>query len=67
MNPVRANPERKDLVRVSNDGHYLVDDKGQPFFYLADTAWALLYKTTRQEADFYLRNRKDKGFNYPFP
>jgi hypothetical protein len=54
-------------VRVSNDGHYLVDDKGQPFFYLAATAWALFYKTTRQEADFYLHNRKDKGFDYPFP
>jgi len=45
----------------------LVDDKGQPFFYLADTAWALFYKTTRQEADFYLRNRKYKGYTYPFP
>jgi hypothetical protein len=42
-------------VRVSDNGHYLLDDEGYPFFYLADTAWALFYKLTGEDVDYYLR------------
>jgi hypothetical protein len=36
---------------------------GQPFFYLCDTGWDLFVKLDREEADTYLKNRTDKGFN----
>ena len=31
-------PER---ISISSNHRYLVDEEGQPFFYLADTAWEL--------------------------
>ena len=54
-------------MKVSTNGRYIVDDEGDPFFYLADTAWALLYRPTREEVDLYLRNRRDKGFTVVMP
>ncbi len=49
-------------LRVSDNGRYLVTDQGEPFFYLGDTAWELFHRTTREEADLYLRDRAAKGF-----
>ena len=49
-------------IRASADGRYLVDDKGKPFFYHADTAWALFKKLTLREAGEYLDDRKARGF-----
>ena len=49
-------------LRVSADGRHLVRADGRPFFYLADTAWSLFHRLTREEADLYLRNRAAKGF-----
>jgi hypothetical protein len=40
----------------------LVDQRGQPFFINADTPWLIFYKTTEEEAQLYLDNRKAKGF-----
>jgi hypothetical protein len=54
-------------MRVSANGRYLVDDEGDPFFYLADTAWTLFYRPTRGEVDLYLRDRWDKGFTVVMP
>jgi len=58
---------RKIPIKVSPDGRYLIDDEGNPFFHLANTAWALFYKTTREEADLYLQNRKEKSFTVVMP
>src|ERR1700742_3111831 len=55
-----------DLTRplqVSSDGHFLVQPNGQPFFWLADTAWNLFRALTIEEADLYFRDRAAKGFN----
>lgn len=55
-----------DLTRpicVSDDGHFLVQPNGDPFFWLADTAWSLFMRLTREEADQYLKDRAAKGFN----
>lgn len=48
---------------------YIVPDKrtimrgdGKPFFWLGDTAWELFHRLTKEEADYYLKNRADKGF-----
>lgn len=47
---------------VSENGRSLVTAEGAPFFYLADTAWHLLSRTNRDDAEFYLRDRVGKGF-----
>jgi hypothetical protein len=47
---------------VSPDGRRLLRDDGRAFFYLADTAWSLFHRLTREDADLYLRNRAAKGF-----
>jgi len=47
---------------VSTNKRYLLKD-GEPFFYLCDTGWDVFMKLNREEADEYLKNRADKGFN----
>jgi hypothetical protein len=54
--------ERGKLI-VSANGRYLQHADGTPFFWLGDTAWLLLKRTTREQALTYLRDRKNKGFN----
>lgn len=50
-------------IEVAPDGRHLQTQDGAPFFYMADTAWALFHRLTREEADRYLQDRADKGFN----
>ncbi|WP_054950105.1 apiosidase-like domain-containing protein [Numidum massiliense] len=50
-----------DLVLHSN-GRYLQHVDGAPFFYMADTAWELFTRLTREETEMYLENRRQKGF-----
>lgn len=49
-------------LHVSGDGRFILRADGAPFFWLADTAWELFHRTTREEADWYLQDRADKGF-----
>ncbi|TKC63775.1 DUF4038 domain-containing protein [Pedobacter hiemivivus] len=49
-------------LQVSENGRFLTED-GKPFFWLGDTGWLLFNKTTREQADQYLEDRKQKGFN----
>lgn len=49
-------------LRVSEDHRSLVTADGKPFVYLADTAWELFHRLTREEADRYLADRAGKGF-----
>ena len=51
------------LLHVSPDGHYLMTDKGAPFFWLGDTGWLLLSRLTTGQAEQYFTNRHTKGFN----
>ncbi len=50
-------------LRVSENRRFLVEDGGKPFFILADTAWALFSGISREDVEFYLDDRKAKGFN----
>ncbi|MFL9841148.1 glycoside hydrolase family 140 protein [Sphingomonas sp. ST-64] len=50
-------------VEVSRDARHLRTEDGKPFFYMADTAWALFHRLRREEADLYLKDRAEKGFN----
>ena len=52
----------KDLLKVSQNKHFLVHQDGTPFFYLGDTAWELFHRTTKQEAEMYLKTRAAQGF-----
>ena len=49
-------------LKVSSNHRYLIHADGTPFFYLGDTAWELFHRLTREEADRYLENRRQKGF-----
>lgn len=49
-------------LKVSSNNRFLINEDGTPFFYLADTAWYLIPRLTREEIDYYLDNRKRKGF-----
>ena len=48
---------------ISKNHRYLVDEKGNPFFWLGDTGWLLFSKLKREDAEKYLEDRKQKGFN----
>lgn len=47
----------------SSDGRRIDKANGEEWFYMADTAWSLFLKLDREEADTYLKNRRDKGFS----
>lgn len=40
-----------------------IDENGKLFFYTADTAWEIFHKLTFKEAQLFINNRRDKGFN----
>ena len=51
-----------DLPYLQVDGRFLIAG-GEPFFWLADTAWAMLGKLSTDEITEYLDVRADQGFN----
>lgn len=51
------------ILRVAENKRYIVDERGEPFFWTADTAWELFHKLSREEAVDYLKARRDQGFN----
>ncbi len=54
---------RKGWPRLSDDRRYFVYDDGDPVFLLGDWAAEMVWKSTEQEVDVYLADRKAKGFN----
>jgi len=50
-------------LKIAGDHRHIVTADGKPFFLLADTAWELFHRLTREEAELYLKNRAAKGFN----
>ena len=50
-------------VNVGPNGHYFVDENGDPFFWLGDTQWELFRLFTIDEARTILENRRSKGFS----
>ncbi|MDY3919032.1 MAG: glycoside hydrolase family 140 protein [Candidatus Limivivens sp.] len=55
-------PWENGTLQVSKNHRYLCNGD-QPFFWLGDTAWLLFSRLTPEEAEIYLRNRKEKGYN----
>ncbi len=60
---VQSEKEGPPALKVSENHRFLVDEKGNPFFWLGDTGWLLFTKLNREEADQYLTDRAVKGFN----
>ena len=48
---------------VSENKRFLSTADGDPFFWLGDTGWLLFSKLDREEAERYLEDRRQKGFN----
>ncbi|MFN4244209.1 MAG: glycoside hydrolase family 140 protein [Tepidisphaerales bacterium] len=59
MNPAQL-PTRS--LYVSPCRRHLLRPDGSVFFYLADTAWELFHRLSREEAEHYLRDRAEKRF-----
>lgn len=49
-------------LSVSDNGRYLVDTNGEPFFWLGDTAWSMPIALDRDEVTRYLDARARQGF-----
>jgi hypothetical protein len=60
---VHSEVEGLPALKVSENHRYLMDEKGNPFFWLGDTGWLLFTRLNREEADHYLADRAAKGFN----
>ena len=58
-----TNSELCPELRISENRRFLVTERGDPFFWLGDTGWLLFTKLTREEAEKYLEDRHQKGFN----
>lgn len=61
-----ADPEEsaaEGALAVSENGRFIVDKDGEPFFWLGDTGWLAPARLTREEVDKYLDDRQEKGFN----
>ena len=58
----RAGGEAPYPAKVSDNRRYLIDQHGEPFFYLGDTAWELFHRLGRDEANLYLEDRAAKRF-----
>lgn len=49
-------------LKISDDNRYLVHQDGTPFFYLAETAWEISWKSVISDVHAFLSDRKQKGF-----
>lgn len=50
-------------LKTHANGHFLITEPGEPFFWLGDTAWTIFHRLNREEIiDLYV-NRQRKGFN----
>ncbi|GAB4018623.1 glycoside hydrolase family 140 protein [Spirosoma koreense] len=58
-----GNEPDSNRLAVSENGRFLTIGDKKPFFWLGDTGWLLFTRLTREEAEKYLENRKQKGFN----
>ena len=61
ISPTQAKLSAQRL-KVASNKRFLIKRDGSPFLYLGDTAWELFHRSSRGEADAYLRDRAAKGF-----
>jgi hypothetical protein len=62
--PITLSSEELFPLKVSSNGRYLVQKDGvTPFYVIADTAWTIYSLIAQEEAELYLEDRHEKGFN----
>ncbi len=49
-------------LQIAENKRFIVHQDGTPFFFFADTAWQLFHRLTREEIEFYFKNRANKGY-----
>jgi hypothetical protein len=49
-------------LKLSEGKRFLTDRKDKPFFWSGEAAWSLIVQLNREEVDYYLDDRKQKGF-----
>ncbi len=62
LTAMAAPPKGLPRLKVSENKRFLVTEDGQPFFYLADTAWELFHRLDRQQATHYLDVRASQKY-----
>lgn len=62
LTAVATAAEPKFPLQLSDNRRRLVDQRGTPFLYHADTPWMLFTKLTETEAKDYIARRKEQGF-----
>ncbi|WP_298824560.1 DUF4038 domain-containing protein [uncultured Piscinibacter sp.] len=50
-------------LQVRSGTRHLLDAQGSPFLLQGDSVWSLLAQLRREEIDFYLADRKARGYN----
>ncbi len=50
-------------LHVEGNGRFLATPSGQPAFLLCDTAWSLATRVSREDAEIYLKKRREQKFN----
>ena len=50
-------------VHVHPNHRSLVTERGEPFFWLGDTAWELFHRLNREDAALFFANRQENRFN----
>lgn len=58
-----SEPTAARYLRVSENHRFLVQEDGQPFFWLGDTAWELFHRLGKTDTEHYLKTRVQQGFN----
>jgi hypothetical protein len=48
---------------ISSSKRHLVDARGVPFLIHGDAAWSIMVQLSLEDAEVYLENRRQKGFN----
>ena len=62
--PKAANaPNSNLLLKVSDNGRYLVDQRGVPFLVVGDSPWSLIVQLDEKDRETYLEDRQKRGFN----
>ncbi|MGD0223294.1 MAG: DUF4038 domain-containing protein [Terriglobia bacterium] len=58
-----SEPASDLLLKVSGNGRYLVDQKGNPFLVVGDSPWSLIVQLNEKDRETYLADRQKRGFN----
>jgi hypothetical protein len=49
-------------LAVAPTARHMVDQSARPFLLVGDSAWSLIAAVSKEDADFYLENRRQHGF-----